>query len=155
MIAHIMGTFQTCLLLHHHSNEGPWSMKINCYCGFNIVSPSCWHKTRTHAHTATAVCGGCGAVEVFSIMKVNNERHLSVGLDDVTLDLIHCVRSVWHSAEMEALEDHLVLGQSAWKNITQRLRSGKKSIVIKKAFGWPGWFQHREEQRRNKIGEVK
>lgn len=56
---------------------------------------------------------------------------------------------------MEALEDHLVLGQSAWKNSTQRLRSGEKSIVIIKL--WMGRVvstqRKREEIKQGKERE--
>ena len=40
--------------------------------------------------------------------------YLGVGLDDVALDLVHGVRPVGHRPQVETLEDHLVLGQSAY-----------------------------------------
>ncbi len=46
---------------------------------------------------------------------------------------------------MEALEDHLVLGQSAWKNSKQRLRSGEKSIVIIKLLAGQSGFNTKKE----------
>ncbi len=52
---------------------------------------------------------------------------------------------------MEALEDHLVLGQSAWKNSKQRLRSGEKSIVIIKLLdGQSGFNTKREEIKQGR-----
>lgn len=49
------------------------------------------------------------------------QTNLSVGLYDVTLDLVHGVRSVRDGTEMEALEDHFILRKSAWtKNVTMK-----------------------------------
>lgn len=56
------------------------------------------------------------------------ELYLGVNAENVALHLVHGVQPVGHRAQVEPLENHLVLGQSPWEK--QQHRVGKTPSIL-------------------------
>jgi len=65
---------------------------------------------------------GGGVVRGPRVAGHRSAPYLGVGLGDVALDLVHGVRPVGHGPQVEALEEHLVLGQRAWRCVQIRIQ---------------------------------
>lgn len=68
-----------------------------------------------------------------------SELYLGVNAEYVALHLVHGVQAVGHGAQVEPLENHLVLGQSPWEKQQHRVGIAPPAHLL-------SWLclQHRE-----------